>query len=130
MANKFLTKEWFADVKKVREEMGDIEVAPQMKDVILNVTVTGGPEGDVDITIHGVDFNEGHSDEAKTTITIPYEMAQKMFIENDRTAGMQAFMSGQLKVKGDMSKMMALAGVKPTESQDKFREKLVEITEM
>ena len=53
-------------------------------------------------------------------------MAKKMFIDNDRTAAMQAFMTGKLEVKGDV---MALAGVKPTPNQDKFREKLVEITE-
>ncbi len=130
MGNKFLTKEWFEDVKKIRDEMGEIEVAPQLKDVILNVTITGAPDGDMDITVQGMDFVEGHSDEAKTTITIPYDMAQKMFLENDKTAGMQAFMSGQLKVKGDMSKMMALAGVKPTEDQDKYREKMIAITDL
>lgn len=130
MGSKFLTNDWFAELKKIKDEMGEIEIAPQLKDVVLNVTITGGPEGDKDITIKGLDFNEGHTDEAKTTIVIPYEMAKKMFIDNDRTAAMQAFMSGQLKVKGDMSKMMALAGVKPTEDQEKFREKLVEITEM
>jgi putative sterol carrier protein len=130
MPYKFLTNAWFNEVKKIRASMGEIQVAPQLKDVILNVTITGGSEGDKDITIKGLDFVEGHSAEAKTTIVIPIAMAKKMFIDNDKTAAMQAFMSGQLKVKGDMSKMMALAGAKPTPDQDKFREKLVEITEI
>ncbi len=130
MGHKFLTDAWFKEVKKVRDAMGNIQIPPQLKDVVLNVTVTGGPEGDKDITIKGLDFIEGHTAEAKTTIVIPFAMAKKMFIDNDRTAAMQAFMSGQLKVKGDMSKMMALAGVKPTPDQDKLREKIVEITEV
>ncbi len=129
MAHKFLTNSWFDEIKKIRAEMGDIKVAPQLKDVMLNVTITGGPEGDKEITLKGLDFIEGHSAEAKTTVVIPIAMAKKMFIDNDRTAAMQAFMTGQLKVKGDMSKLMALAGAKPTPDQDKFREKLVEITD-
>ena len=130
MGYKFLSDDWFEEVKKVRAEMGDLDLPAQLKDVILNISVTGGPEGDKDISIKGMEFESGHTDEAKTTITIPFEMAKKMFLENDRTAAMQAFMSGQLKVKGDMSKMMALAGVKPTEDQDKLRAKILEITEM
>ena len=130
MAYKFLTATWFAEVKKLRASMGDMQIPAQLKDVVLNVTVTGGPEGDKDFTIKGLDFVEGHTAEAKTTIVIPILMAKKMFIDNDKTAAMQAFMSGQLKVKGDMSKMMALAGVKPTEDQEKLREKIVAITEV
>ncbi len=130
MAYQFLSDDWFEEVKKVRDEMGDIELPQQLKDVILNVTITSGPEGDKDINIRGMEFESGHTDDAKTTITIPFDMAKKMFLENDRTAAMQAFMSGQLKVKGDMSKMMALAGVKPSEDQEKLREKILEITEL
>ncbi len=130
MGHKFLTATWFSEVKKLRASMGDMQIPAQLKDVVLNVTVTGGPEGDKDFTIKGLDFVEGHTAEAKTTIVIPILMAKKMFIDNDKTAAMQAFMSGQLKVKGDMSKMMALAGVKPTEDQEKLREKIVAITEV
>lgn len=130
MAYKFLSNEWFEEIKKIRDEMGDIEIAPQLKDVVLNVTITGTPEGDKDIALRGLDFVEGHTDDAKTTIVIPVDMAKKMFIDNDRTAAMQAFMSGQLKVKGDMSKMMALAGAKPTDDQEAFRERLVAVTEV
>ena len=130
MGYKFLTATWFSEVKKLRASMGDMQIPAQLKDVVLNVTVTGGPEGDKDFTIKGLDFVEGHTAEAKTTIVIPILMAKKMFIDNDKTAAMQAFMSGQLKVKGDMSKMMALAGVKPTEDQEKLREKIVAITEV
>lgn len=36
--------------------MGNVQIAPQLKDIIMNVTITGGPEGDSDITIKGLDF--------------------------------------------------------------------------
>lgn len=57
-------------------------------------------------------------------------MAKKMFIDNDRTAAMQAFMTGKLKVKGDISKVMALAGVKPNPDQEKFRENLLKLLKL
>jgi putative sterol carrier protein len=31
-----------------------------------------------------------------------------MFVNDDQAAAMQAFMSGQIKVEGDMSKLMAM----------------------
>jgi putative sterol carrier protein len=54
---------------------------------------------------------------------------EKIFIEQDQSAGMQAFMSGKLKVEGDMSKMMALQSIQPTESQKKLQEMVKEITD-
>jgi putative sterol carrier protein len=42
---------------------------------------------------------------------------------------MQAFMSGKLKIERDMSKMMALQSIQPTESQKKLQEMVKEITE-
>ena len=37
-----------------------------------------------------------------------YAVAKKLFVDGDQAAGMQAFMSGQIKVEGDMSKLMAM----------------------
>ena len=129
MGYKFLADDWFTEVKKLREEAGDIEIPPQMADLILNLTVTGGPEGDKEFHINSGDFDKGHTDEAKTALTIPYDLAKRLFLENDRSAGMQAFMSGQLKIKGDMSKVMSLQSVNPSDDQEELREKILEITE-
>ncbi|MCP4552854.1 MAG: SCP2 sterol-binding domain-containing protein [Bacteroidetes bacterium] len=129
MAYKFLSDDWFAEVKKIREEAGDIEIPQQMADLVLNLTLTGGPDGDKDICLKGSDFEQGHDSSATTTITIPYDMAKKLFLENDKAVGMQAFMTGQLKIKGDMSKMMALQSVNPSADQEKMREKILGITE-
>ena len=48
-----------------------------------------------------------------------------MFIDGNQQAGMQAFMSGQIKVEGDMTKLMAMqAGGPPTEEQQAFQVKI------
>jgi putative sterol carrier protein len=42
------------------------------------------------------------------TVTTDYETARKIFVEQDQAASMQAFMSGKIKVEGDMMKIMAM----------------------
>jgi putative sterol carrier protein len=52
-----------------------------------------------------------------------------MFIDGNQQAGMQAFMSGQIKVEGDMTKLMAMqAGGPPSEEQQAFQAKLRDMT--
>ena len=52
-----------------------------------------------------------------------------MFISGDQAAAMQAFMSGQIKVDGDMTKLMAMqsAGA-PSPEQVAFQEKIKALT--
>jgi putative sterol carrier protein len=57
------------------------------------------------------------------------EFAKRIFIDQDRAAGMQAFTSGKLKIEGDMSKMMAMQGIQPSDSQKKLQEMIREMTE-
>ena len=51
-----------------------------------------------------------------------------LFIDNDQSAGMQGFMSGQIKIEGDMSKLMAMQTVQPSADQKKLQEQILEIT--
>ena len=55
-------------------------------------------------------------------MTVPYEVAKKVFIEQDQQAGMQAFMQGQIKVEGDMSKLMAMQTQQPSAEQAEVSE--------
>ncbi len=42
------------------------------------------------------------------TVTVDYETAKAIFVEQNPQAGMQAFMAGKIKVQGDMTKLMAI----------------------
>ena len=48
-----------------------------------------------------------------------------MFIEGDQNATMQAFMSGVIKIEGDMTKLMAMQGGGPPSPEAKKVEELV-----
>jgi putative sterol carrier protein len=50
----------------------------------------------------------GHLDSPDLTVTTDYATARAIFLEQDPQAGMQAFLSGKVKVEGDMTKMMQL----------------------
>ena len=105
---KFLTDEWFDAVDKIREDAGDLEVPEELADLQMNLVVTGAPAGDQELSIVGGAFERQKAPDAPATITVPYEICQKLFIEQDRSVAMQAFMSGEIKIDGDMSKLMSL----------------------
>ena len=50
----------------------------------------------------------GHLDSPDLTVTTDYTTARTIFLEQDPQAGMQAFLSGKVKVEGDMTKMMQM----------------------
>ena len=57
-----------------------------------------------------MEMDEGHIDGAEVKLTVPYSVAKALFVDNNPQVAMQAFMSGQIKVEGDMTKLMAMQG--------------------
>ena len=129
MPYPFLSEPWFDEVEKLRDEAPEPPAA--MKDLTLNIVVAGGPDGDKEVHLAAGQFERGLVDGAPTKLTVPYDVAKAIFIEGNQQAGMQAFMSGQIKVEGDMTKLMTMqagAGAASAE-QTAFQEKIRALTE-
>lgn len=126
MGLEFLSDEWFVEAKKLADAAGTD--AGGAGDLTLNIVVTGGPSGDKEIHMANGEFAQGLVDNAPTKMTVPYEVAKSVFIEGNQQAGMQAFMQGQIKVEGDMSKLMAMQTQQPSAGQAELQAKLKEIT--
>jgi len=126
---KFLSDEWFAKVKEITEEAGDIEVPGALKDLTFNLTVALPEGGDRKIHMHAGQFAEGHKAGAPVTISLPADAARKIFLEADAQAGMQAFMSGQMRVEGDVTKLMVLQTVQPTDDLKDLMTDILDITD-
>jgi putative sterol carrier protein len=126
MPHEFLSEDWFTAVDALRPEAP----APPdvVKDLVINLTVTGAPAGDLELRIDGGQLERGHKEGAPTTMTVPYDTAKALFVQNDQAAAMQAFMSGQIKVTGDMTKLMMMQTVPPSEEQKAFSQKLADLT--
>ena len=129
MAHQFLSDEWFAAAKVIREEAGDIGPAGG-NDIRLNVTVVDCPTGDTEIHLADGVFDRGHVENAPTSATVPYDVARQLFVDGNPQAAMQAFMNGQLRIEGDISKIMAVQGaaMSPSPEQLQLQQKLRDIT--
>lgn len=127
---QFLSDSWFDEVDKIKAEVGDIEVDDTLKSIVLNVVITEHPDGDKEVCMVDGGFARGHKDEAGAKLTLPYSVAKAMFVDRDSQAGMQAFMSGQMQVDGDMSLLMQMQSAgPPSDSAKEFGKKIAAITE-
>lgn len=127
MAHQFLSDEWLEAAKALADEAGG---GAMPAGVELNLVVTGGPSGDRELHLSDGSFGTGLIDGAPTKLTVPFTVAREMFLEGNQQAAMQAFMGGQIKVEGDMTKLMAMqsgAGGDPAHAAE-MSQKLKDIT--
>ncbi len=129
MAVQFLSEEWFSAVESLQSEAGSISVADDLKGLKINVTVGEG-DAAVQMCLNEGLFTKGHEADAPANLILTKDLAFKILIQNDQAAGMQGFMSGELRVDGDMSKIMALQTVQPTEDQKALQAKIQAETEL
>jgi hypothetical protein len=113
MPNPFLSEEWMADVRAIRERYAG-ETPPVTTSLKINQIVTDVPFGDGRVETY-VDTSSGHVvmefgqlEDADVTVTTDYQTAQVLFVDQDPAAGMQAFLAGKVVVQGDMMKLMAM----------------------
>lgn len=118
MSHPFLSDAWFSEAAKIFKEVSP-PVPAAIQDLVINLRVKGGPSGDIEARMAEGQLKKGFGQGAPTTLTVPYDVARKMLVENDPNAAMHAFMSGQIQIEGDMSKVMAMqaAGPPSAESQ-------------
>jgi putative sterol carrier protein len=76
-----------------------------------------------------VELDLGHIDNPDLTVTLDYETAKAIIVDQNPQAGMQAFMAGKIKVQGDMTKLMAMQSQAPDPTAQKVAERIKEITE-
>jgi len=112
MSHAFLSDGWFAEATKIFQEIAP-PVPAAIQDLVINLRVKGGPNGDVEARLAAGQLQKGHAAGAPTTLTLPFDVARKMMVDNDQNAAMQAFMGGQIQVEGDMTKVMAMQAAGP-----------------
>lgn len=127
MRYPFLSDAWFARVDELVAAAGDLQIPSAMKAVEVNVTVTS-PDGDTQLVMKDGLFTRGHRAGVATTLTLPAELARKIFVDGDTAAGMQGFLGGALRVDGDLSKVVAMQTVEPSEPQKRLTQQIAAIT--
>ncbi len=112
-----LTDDWFATVDKLTAEAGDLNLPPALANLAINLVVVNADNNTTELSLDGGKIQKGLSSNAKTTLNMDGETLRKVFLEFDMAVAMQAFMTGKIKVQGDMSQLMALQTVKPSQEQ-------------
>jgi hypothetical protein len=131
MAYPFLSDQWFDAVEALRDKA---PAAPEeIADIAVNMVVTGGPDGDRELHFAEGRFDRGLVEGAPTTVTVPHGVARSMLVDLNPEAAITAFMTGEIKVEGDISRLMALqqsagAMLAPTPDQLAFIGELRELT--
>ena len=123
----FLTDDWFATVENLTAQAGDLNLPPALANLAINLVVTDAA-GNTELSLDGGKIQKGLADNAKTTLNMDAETLRKVFLEFDMAAAMQAFMTGQIKVQGDMSQLMALQTAQPSAEQKALFKKVLENT--
>src|SRR6185312_9785455 len=127
MPYQFLSDEWFQEVDRLIAAAGDLEIPDAMKAVEVNVTVTA-PSGNTELFMKDGLFTRGHQASAPTKLTIASDLARKIFVDGDASAGVQAFLEGKMQVEGDLGKLVAMQTVEPSEPQKQLTKRIAEIT--
>ncbi len=137
MADKyeFLTEEWIAAAKEIQDS-NDAPASPPAHIVKMNLVITAAPfkgEGEeiqahMDTSDGEVKMDLGHLETPDLTVTVDYDTAKAIFIDQNPQAGMQAFMAGKIKVQGDMTKLMAMQQGTPDPAAAAVAAKIKDIT--
>lgn len=127
MSYAFLSPEWFTKVDELIAGAGDLQIPDAMKAVEVNVTVTSADKQTPLFMKDGL-FTQGHKPGTTTSLTLSEELARKIFVEADMAAGVQAFLTGEMKVEGDLAKLVAMQTVEPSEPQKALTKRIAAIT--
>src|SRR5262245_25329554 len=121
MTYEFLSPEWMDAAKAIREKYADqatkVTTSIRMNQVITDVPFVDGGAGEVrsylDTSSGDVVMELGELENPDLTLTTDWSTARAIFVLQDQAAGMQAVMTGKIKVQGDMMKMMAMQTAMP-----------------
>jgi putative sterol carrier protein len=130
---EFLTPEWIEAAKKIRDE-AEAPATPPAHTIRMNQVITDAPFSDepinvfMDTTDGELKLDLGELENPDLTVTVDWETAKAIFVDQNPQAGMQAFMAGKVKVQGDMTKLMAMQQSAPDPNAQAMADKIKEMT--
>jgi putative sterol carrier protein len=130
---EFLTPEWIEAAKKIRDE-SESAASPPAHTIRMNQVITDAPFSSdpikvfMDTSDGELELDLGELENPDLTVTVDWETAKAIFVDQNPQAGMQAFMAGKVKVQGDMTKLMAMQQAAPDPNAQAIADKIKEMT--
>ena len=114
---KILTQEWFDKVDELTNKAGDLNLPPAIKNMSINLQVTDSDNQQVDAAFYDGTIHQGSKDGALTTLKLDADTLKAIFLDRDMNRAMEAFMSGKIRVEGDMGQLMSIQTAKTSAEQ-------------
>jgi hypothetical protein len=127
MRHAFLSDGWFQKVDELISAAGDLQIPAAMRAVRVNIVVTS-PTGTTELYMKDGLFTRGHQPDAEAKLTLSEALARKIFVDGDATAGVQAFLAGEIQIEGDLAKVVAMQTVEPSAPQLRLTRQIAAIT--
>jgi len=125
----FLTDEWFEQVEQMGSEAGELNLPPALANMIINLKVSD-TEQDIEANFADGLLHRGLNDAATTTLLLDRSILQSIITDFDTNQIMGAFMSGKIRVEGDMSQLMAVQTARPSSEQKELYTRIKSMTTM
>lgn len=126
----FLSESWIAAAREIQTEFEGDFTAPD-EPLRLNVTVDDAPFADgtvlghIDTATGSIVPDHGHIKDADVAVNLPYATARELLVNQDPEALMIAFMSGELTVEGDVSRLLDLQDMDPSAAQQEVAQQII-----
>ncbi len=125
----FLTQAWFDKVDELTAQAGELNLSPAIKNLSINLNVIDAPEGQNHASFYDGNIHQGLKEGASTTLNLDTDTLRAVFLERDMNRGMEAFMTGKIKVDGDMGQLMAIQTAQPSAEQKQLFKDILATTE-
>jgi hypothetical protein len=132
----FLSEEWIEQARRIREEGAADGTTPSVPHSMrLNLVVTEVPfstgtvDAHIDTTSGVAELDSGHIDPADLKVTVDYDTARSILVDGNSQVAMQAFMTGKIRVDGDVGKLIELQSAPPGPGAQVLAQRLRDITE-
>ena len=122
----FLTQSWFDAVARLNQEVGELNLPPNLAELTINVTVKS--ENPTLLYLQAGKINQHHIQNADATIYIDQDALNQIIHDNSVDTALEAFMTGKIFIEGDMSKVMALQSARPSQEQKALYKQIKEMT--
>ena len=122
----FLTQSWFDAVARLNQEVGELNLPPNLAELTINVTVKS--ENSTLLHLKAGKISQHHIQNADATIYIDQDTLNQIIHDNSVDTALEAFMTGKIFIEGDMSKVMALQSARPSQEQKALYKQIKEMT--
>jgi putative sterol carrier protein len=129
----FLSDEWTEEVRRLHDAVVT-QPTTTTQSVRMNLILTDSPLGDSTIDAHldtssgDLVVDTGHLESAELTVTVDYETAKAILVDGDTQAALQAFLSGRIKVDGDIAQLLSLQNTPIDPAHQELARRIREIT--